>query len=105
MRTWDLSWSDTSASWTRCFDVGAAGGGSTAWVDASRLRVGPQSAGAAPGPACYGAGGHQPTVTDADLVLGFLNPERFLGGRMRLNVEAARRAIRQRIADPLFDGD
>jgi N-methylhydantoinase A len=72
-----------------------AGGGSLAWVDpqSGALRVGPQSAGAMPGPVCYGRGGTQPTVTDADLVLGLLNGEHFLGGRMRLDVEAATAAI------------
>lgn len=72
-----------------------AGGGSLAWVDpqSGALRVGPQSAGADPGPVCYGRGGTQPTVTDADLVLGLLNPDNFLGGRMRLDVQAARAAI------------
>ena len=82
-----------------------AGGGSIAWVDAGRLRVGPQSAGSEPGPACYGWGGTQPTVTDADLVLGFLHPERFLGGRLTLQPKLAEQAIRRHIADPLFDGD
>jgi N-methylhydantoinase A len=72
-----------------------AGGGSLAWVDpqSGALRVGPQSAGALPGPVCYGRGGTVPTVTDADLVLGLLNPDNFLGGRMKLDVEAARAAI------------
>jgi N-methylhydantoinase A len=72
-----------------------AGGGSLAWVDpqSGALRVGPQSAGAIPGPVCYGRGGTVPTVTDADLVLGLLNPDNFLGGRMTLDVEAARKAI------------
>ncbi len=72
-----------------------AGGGSLAWVDeqSGALRVGPQSAGAAPGPVCYGRGGTQPTVTDADLVLGLLDPDHFLGGRMQLDVEAARAAV------------
>jgi N-methylhydantoinase A/oxoprolinase/acetone carboxylase beta subunit/N-methylhydantoinase B/oxoprolinase/acetone carboxylase alpha subunit len=70
-----------------------AGGGSIAWVDArGMLRVGPQSAGAHPGPACYGRGGTTPTVTDTLLVLGFLDPKRFLGGDMTLDVEAARNA-------------
>jgi N-methylhydantoinase A len=78
-----------------------AGGGSIAWLDAGGLlRVGPQSAGADPGPACYGAGGVDPTVTDAALVLGYLDPEFFLGGRMRLDVAAARRALTG-IAEPL----
>lgn len=71
-----------------------AGGGSIAWVDSlGLLKIGPQSAGASPGPACYGFGGEEPTVTDADLVLGYLNPEYFLGGQMRLNVEAAKGAL------------
>jgi N-methylhydantoinase A len=71
-----------------------AGGGSIAQASAlGLLTVGPESAGAEPGPACYGRGGEQPTVTDADLVLGYLNPEYFLGGRMTLDVEAARRAL------------
>ncbi len=78
-----------------------AGGGSIARVDSSVLRVGPQSAGSAPGPACYGKGGMEPTVTDANLVLGYLDPERFLGGRMRLDVAAARRVIERRICRPL----
>jgi N-methylhydantoinase A len=82
-----------------------AGGGSIAWVDDARLRIGPKSAGAEPGPACYGLGGTEPTVTDADLVLGFLNPDRFLGGRLRLDVEAARQAVHVGVADGLFGGD
>ena len=71
-----------------------AGGGSLAWLEAGALRVGPRSAGAAPGPACYGQGGTQPTVTDANLLLGRLNPDYFLGGAMTLDLDAARRAIR-----------
>lgn len=82
-----------------------AGGGSIAWVDDSRLRIGPESAGADPGPACYGWGGTEPTVTDADLALGLLNPERFLGGRLRLRPDLAEQAIRERVANRLFDGD
>jgi N-methylhydantoinase A len=71
-----------------------AGGGSVAWVDAGGLlRVGPQSAGSQPGPACYGLGGTQATVTDADLVLGYLDPEHFLGGRMALDRDLALRAL------------
>ena len=71
-----------------------AGGGSIAWIDpGGLLRVGPQSARAEPGPACYGAGGTEPTVTDAALVLGYLDPEYFLGGRMRLDSDAAAAAI------------
>jgi N-methylhydantoinase A len=73
-----------------------AGGGSIAWIDkGGMLQVGPQSAGAQPGPACYGRGGDRATVTDANLVLGRINPDYFLGGRMRLDVAAARRAIGQ----------
>ena len=79
-----------------------AGGGSIAGVDSGGvLRVGPQSAGADPGPVCYGRGGTAPTVTDADLVLGRLNPDYFLGGEIALDVAAARRAIQERCADPL----
>ena len=71
-----------------------AGGGSIAWVDSlGLLKVGPQSAGSSPGPACYGFGGSQPTVTDADLVLGYLNPDYFLGGAMKLDRSAAERAL------------
>jgi N-methylhydantoinase A len=70
-----------------------AGGGSLAWLEAGGLRVGPQSAGAMPGPACYGRGGTEPTVTDANLFLGRLDPEFFLGGRMRLDEEAAAKAL------------
>ena len=71
-----------------------SGGGSIAWVDGlGLLKVGPQSAGAQPGPACYDMGGDEPTVTDANLVLGYLNPEYFLGGRMKLNEDAARKTL------------
>jgi N-methylhydantoinase A len=71
-----------------------AGGGSIAWIDdGGLLRVGPQSAGSEPGPACYRKGGNLPTVTDAAVVLGYLDPDFFLGGRMSLDVEAARRVI------------
>ena len=82
-----------------------AGGGSIAWVDNGRLRIGPMSASSDPGPACYGFGGDQPTVTDADLVLGHISPDKFLGGKMKLNVEAASAAIKKQVADPLFNGD
>jgi N-methylhydantoinase A len=82
------------------FEVGT-GGGSIARVEEGALRVGPQSAGAAPGPACYGLGGTEPTVTDANLVLGRLAADRFLGGEMRLEVEAAQRALIERVAKPL----
>lgn len=71
-----------------------AGGGSIGWLDdGGLLRVGPQSAGSSPGPACYGRGGTAPTVSDAACVLGWFNPDAFLGGRMTLDVEAARRAV------------
>jgi N-methylhydantoinase A len=79
-----------------------AGGGSIARIDRmGLLKVGPDSAGADPGPACYARGGSEPTVTDADLVLGHLDPGYFLGGRMALDVDAARQAIAGRIAKPL----
>jgi N-methylhydantoinase A len=79
-----------------------AGGGSIAWVDSGGvLRVGPQSAGADPGPVCYGRGGTEPTVTDANLILGRLNPDYFLGGEIKLDVESARQAIKEGCADPL----
>ncbi|RME43764.1 MAG: hydantoinase/oxoprolinase family protein, partial [Chloroflexi bacterium] len=79
-----------------------AGGGSIAWIDrGDALNVGPMSAGADPGPACYGLGGQEPTVTDANLVLGRLNPDYFLGGEMALHPELARRAIETRVAQPL----
>lgn len=71
-----------------------AGGGSLAWLEAGALRVGPRSAGADPGPACYGQGGTQPTVTDANLFLGRMNPDYFLGGQMKLDKQAAETAIR-----------
>src|SRR5215472_8435666 len=81
-------------------EVGS-GGGSIAWLDAQkRLHVGPKSAGSTPGPACYGQGGREPTVTDANLVLGRLNAERFLGGEFRLDAKAADTAV-QSVAEPL----
>jgi N-methylhydantoinase A len=80
----------------------SAGGGSIAWIDGGGfLNVGPQSAGADPGPACYGRGGVQPTVTDADLVCGYLNPDYFLGGTQRLDVAASRAALEAHVASPL----
>jgi N-methylhydantoinase A len=79
-----------------------AGGGSVAWVDdGGLLHVGPQSAGSDPGPACYGRGGDQPTVTDASLLLGYLDPAHFLGGAMDLDVDAARSAVERVLAAPL----
>ena len=80
-----------------------AGGGSIAWIDSDSnlLKVGPKGAGADPGPVCYGLGGDEPTVSDADLVLGYLNEDYFLGGKMRLSKEAAFNAIQEKIAKPL----
>ena len=79
-----------------------AGGGSIAWIDPGvLLRVGPQSAGAKPGPVCYRLGGQEPTVTDANLVLGRIDPDYYLGGEMSLDVEAAKQAISDKIAQPL----
>lgn len=82
-------------------EVGA-GAGSIAWIDeGGLLRVGPESAGAAPGPACYGLGGDHPTVTDANVVLGFLNPAHLAGGELPLHAERAHAAIRDGVAAPL----
>ncbi len=79
-----------------------AGGGSIAWIDpGGSLHVGPQSAGANPGPVCYRLGGKEPTVTDANLVLGRLDPDYYLGGEMSLDVEAAKQAILKKVARPL----
>jgi N-methylhydantoinase A len=78
------------------------GGGSIAWLDeGSGLHVGPRSAGAEPGPVCYGRGGGEPTITDANVLLGRLAPEEFMGGEMRLDGAAAEAALRARLADPL----
>ena len=87
-------------------EVGS-GGGSIAWLDSQkRLHVGPQSAGSTPGPVCYGRGGTEPTVTDANLVLGRLNPANFLGGEMQLDIAASKLAVSERIAVPLgYGGD
>ncbi len=82
-------------------EVGA-GGGSIAWIDeVGALKVGPQSSGADPGPMCYGGGGTEPTITDANVVLGRLNPNDFLGGAMQLDAAAAERGIAEQIAAPL----
>ena len=88
------------------FEVGT-GGGSIARVEhGGALHVGPRSAGAEPGPACYGRGGTEPTITDANLVLGRLGADRFLGGEMKLDVAAAERAMKTRVAGPLgFEHD
>ncbi|MER6794681.1 hydantoinase/oxoprolinase family protein, partial [Amycolatopsis mediterranei] len=86
---------------TDMIEIGV-GGGSIARIDAlGLLTVGPDSAASEPGPVCYGRGGAEPTVTDADLVLGYLDPAYFLGGGMRLDAEAARAVLREKIADPL----
>jgi N-methylhydantoinase A len=77
------------------------GGGSIARVEMGALHVGPESAGAQPGPVCYGLGGAEPTITDANLILGRLGADRFLGGEMLLDVESARRALDERVAKPL----
>ena len=85
-------------------DVNAigAGGGSIAWLDAAGgIRVGPRSAGSEPGPACYGFGGKQATVTDASVVLGFLNPDYFAGGSLSLNPKLAEQVVRDNVAEPL----
>ena len=79
-----------------------AGGGSIGWIDSGRaLRVGPRSAGARPGPACYGLGGEEPTVTDANVVLGYLDPQVFLGGRRSLRADLAAAAVERHVAAPL----
>ena len=79
-----------------------AGGGSIAWIDnRGMMRVGPQSAGASPGPVCYGQGGSEPTVTDAAVALGLIDPAFFLGGAIRLDKDAAIRAIEDRLAEPM----
>ena len=81
-------------------EVGA-GGGSLIWLDAGgAMQVGPRSAGADPGPACYGRGGTQPTVTDANVVLGYLNPTHLVGGELSIDADLSRRAIAERVADP-----
>ncbi len=83
------------------FEVGTGGGSIARVVEGGALHVGPESAGAQPGPACYGLGGREPTVTDANLVLGRLSPDRFLGGEMLLDVKAAERALYTHVAQPL----
>jgi N-methylhydantoinase A len=83
------------------FEVGTGGGSIARLAEGNALRVGPQSAGSVPGPACYGKGGTEPTVTDANLLLGRLDPKHFLGGEMPLDPDAAERALRHRIADKL----
>ncbi|MCX5914849.1 MAG: hydantoinase/oxoprolinase family protein, partial [Deltaproteobacteria bacterium] len=82
-------------------EIGAGGGSVASIGPLGLLKVGPESAGAEPGPACYGRGGQEPTVTDADLLLGYLNPNFFLGGEMKLDPKLAETALRERIAGPL----
>ncbi len=82
-------------------EVGTGGGSLARVGPGGSLRVGPQSAGAMPGPACYGRGGTEPTVTDANLLLGRLAPDRFLGGEMKLDLEAARKAMTKNVCEPL----
>jgi N-methylhydantoinase A len=82
-------------------EVGTGGGSIARTGLAGALRVGPESAGAAPGPVCYGLGGTEPTVTDANLILGRLGVDRFLGGEMRLDLDAAKRALDEKVAKPL----
>ena len=80
----------------------SAGGGSIAWVDpGGSMRVGPKSSGAEPGPVCYGNGGTEPTVTDCNLILGYLDPQAMLAGRLAIRADEAREAIASRLADPL----
>ncbi len=83
------------------FEVGTGGGSIARVMDGNALRVGPLSAGSVPGPACYGKGGRDPTVTDANVVLGRLDPDHFLGGEMKLDRDAAEAALRTRVAEPL----
>lgn len=97
----DRYWVDMSVLETRSI---GAGGGSVAWVNAAvgdRLEVGPRGAGSVPGPACYGLGGREPTVTDADVILGYIDPDAYFGGKMPLRTELAEAAIRGHVADPL----
>src|SRR6185437_10218922 len=82
-------------------EVGA-GGGSLVWIDAGgALQIGPESAGALPGPVCYDKGGETPTVTDATLLLGYINPKHLVGGAVKLDAEKARRVFAEKIAKPL----
>lgn len=101
--TTDFNWVGDERVATKMIDIQSvgAGGGSIAWIDTlGLLRVGPQSAGADPGPVCYGKGGTQPTVTDADLILGYVPADYFLGGEIALRADLAETAIRT-VADPL----
>lgn len=101
--TTDYNWVGDERVAMKMVDVPSvgAGGGSIAWIDSlGLLRVGPQSAGAEPGPACYGKGGNRPTVTDADLILGFVPADYFLGGEISLKTDPAKEAIRS-VTEPL----
>jgi N-methylhydantoinase A len=102
LRTTGLLHSYTVRSPTIDIDSVGAGGGSIAWIDAGGgIRIGPESAAADPGPACYGRGGTRPTVTDCNLLLGYMDPNSFLNGTFPLDVDAAQRAIKEHLADPL----
>jgi N-methylhydantoinase A len=83
-------------------EIGTGGGSIAAIDERGMIKVGPRSAGADPGPACYGRGGIEPTITDANVVLGFLDPDYFLGGRMKLDMPAARAAIQSKLGDRLY---
>jgi N-methylhydantoinase A len=96
-----IGWETPGISRVDVHSIGA-GGGSIAWVDpGGMIRVGPHSSGSMPGPACYNRGGTQPTVTDANVVLGYINPDNFNAGRMKLDFEKARKAIKENIANPM----
>ncbi len=96
-----IGWEIPGISRVNVNSIGA-GGGSIAWVDSGGMcRVGPHSAGSNPGPVCYGWGGTQPTVTDANLILGYINPDYFNAGKMTLNKDLAAQAIKTHVADPM----
>lgn len=102
MRTHGLLHTHAVRAPTIDIDSIGAGGGSIAWIDAGGgVRIGPESAAADPGPACYGRGGERPTVTDCNLVLGYIDPDSFLGGDFKLNTAAAEKAIEIHLAKPL----
>ena len=88
-----------------CIVGSGAGGGSIARVEMGMIAVGPQSAGATPGPMCYGKGGNQPTITDANVVLGYISPEWFNAGEMPLDADAAAAGIKEHVATPLGAGN
>ena len=96
-----IGWEIPGISRVNVHSIGA-GGGSIAWVDAGNMvRVGPQSAGSQPGPACYDRGGSQATVSDANLILGYLDPDYFNDGKMNLRMDLAEKAVKEHVADPL----